>query len=236
MATTIDQANATLASADTGAAISVSKPSGASSGEVACVVIYANGAANTITDNNGSRPFTADSVVDEYAGGGITASLSVLYRTLDGGEGSTFDFTLGTSDRWTAVAFIISNPNSTLQDADSTVGNFTAVNNADFPDITAANAGSLHVIIVGHDSSGSDVSAPVEDYTTIKDHDSALSTGQALYVGYKAIASSGLITGVNAAWGGAQNGHNASVLLRDESIVPPVGGSGKIIFRNREYV
>lgn len=87
--------------ATTGTAVSVSKPAGVQVGDVVIVVVHSNGPRD-ISDNNGSAPFTSILSNREY--NGPSAQVDLFYRVIDGTEGSTLDFTLASSDRWSIIA------------------------------------------------------------------------------------------------------------------------------------
>jgi len=86
----------------TGSSVTVNMPSGAAAGKTVHVVVYGNTTA-TLSDNNGSYPFTKDYQNNsESVEGSVVA---VFSRTLTGGEGSTLTFNSTASDRLSAIPF-----------------------------------------------------------------------------------------------------------------------------------
>lgn len=82
-------------------AVSMATPSGGQPGDRLYTCVHYNNTPS-ITDNNGAAPTTLWSTTAPY-----TASFSFFYRTLTGAEGANTAYTLGTSQRWTVVGWIL---------------------------------------------------------------------------------------------------------------------------------
>lgn len=153
-------------SAATGTAISVSAPTGTTTGDVVVVSIHANGGTRTITDNNGSTPFTGD-LTNYHDASGVTNTISIYSRRIVGGDPTTYNFTLSGSDRWSIAAITFSDPDpSTIYDVSPSSANATGRSGSgaatiDAPTITTINANAFHVVCGYADTSGLTVSGPV---------------------------------------------------------------------------
>jgi hypothetical protein len=132
MATTVRSSSQN--SASTGTAVSVSAPTGTAAGDLVVVVVHGNGQI-TIADNNGATSFTKASITGDDASGnykpnptsGQTAA--IFTRRIQGGDPSTYNFTLSAIGRWGVVAVCFQNPHaSTIFDVAPAGGN-----NADEP-------------------------------------------------------------------------------------------------------
>lgn len=89
----------------TGTAVSVSAPTGTVPGDVVVISVHCNG-QTTIVDNNGSTSFTEK--INDYkpnVSDGHTAS--IFERKIIAGDPSTYNFTIGSSGRWSIVAVTI---------------------------------------------------------------------------------------------------------------------------------
>jgi hypothetical protein len=116
----------------------VNMPSGAQSGDLLIILISKNGDVDT-TDNNGSTPTVEDADVNGFPGGNGIARYS---RILTSSEPSSFTFTLPSSQRWDAIAFIVRNWDGTTKfDLNPNTGQGTATSKGG----TTNYAGSLVV-------------------------------------------------------------------------------------------
>lgn len=175
----------------TGTAISVAKPSGAASGDFVVCIVQANG-QTTIADNNGSAAFTVAPNFSNYkpnTGSGHT--VSVFSRTLDGTEGSTFDFTSGASGRWSVIAIcwngahafdVAPNTANAANDDSASTGNITC------PAITTGVANAHHVTFCCWDSSLYGTITTPTGYTLLQN---ASTDGEPMHASYKNIVSAG---------------------------------------------
>lgn len=188
--------------AATGTAVSVAAPTGTTDGDVVLVCVHCNN-ATTIVDNNGSTSFTED--VNDYqeVTAGLTASL--FSRRIQSGDPSTYNFTIGSSTRWTAIAVCLQSPHSSdIYDVTSSNTQQAAGIDAviDAADITTLTANAIHCIFAGADGASNAFDDPPAGYT------SPQNTGnQSLIFSYLVIASPGAtgavalgFTTVNAAF------------------------------------
>jgi hypothetical protein len=149
MATTVRSSSSNQAT--TGTAISVTAPTGTTTGDV--VVIAINGNNNTtIADNNGSTPFTADiSNWSPNTVGGQT--MSIYLRTIQTGDPTTYNFTLGTTGRWAIVAVTFQNPQATFYDVAPSTANGINLDNPmnqftiDCKSITTQSNNAIHIAL-----------------------------------------------------------------------------------------
>ena len=153
-------------SSSTGTAITVPAPSGTAVGDVVIVVVHGNG-QTTINDQNGNTPFTKD--LNDYQpnpSSGMT--VSIFSRRVQFGDPSTYNFTMGASARWSAVAIAFQNPDpNTVYDVAPSTSNVSSSDcppcssSITVPSITTVNDGSIQVLVGLVDgSSGSVVSGP----------------------------------------------------------------------------
>ena len=97
-------------SSGSGTAITVTKPTGGSPGDLLLIIINHNDELKTIADNNGSTPCTQQIDINGALGSG---GLAVWYRFVGASEPASYAFTFSGSDRWTIVACILHNAHST---------------------------------------------------------------------------------------------------------------------------
>ncbi len=182
------------ASNGSGTAVAITAPSGTAAGDLVLVVVHSNN-VTTIADNNGGTPFT-ESVNDyQETDAGLTASLFV--RRIQSGDPGTYNFTLGTSSRWGAIAVALSSPHaSTIFDVVSSNtqqgGGVDATMTA--ASITTLTANAIHFAVFGADGSGNAFVTAPDGYTTHQN----LTSNQTLLVTSKVIASPGA-TGAQSA-------------------------------------
>ena len=100
-------------SSGSGTAISVTKPTGMSNGDLLVVVINHNGPDKTTADNNGATPTTKQIEVQGSVPDN-TGAIPIFYRYVGYAEPATYAFTLSGSDRWTIVAFGLSGADRTF--------------------------------------------------------------------------------------------------------------------------
>lgn len=179
-------------SGSSGTAVSVSSPSGAATGKAVVIVVHAN-TQTTITDNNGSTAFTKDSNIGDYKPNTTAGHTVALFkRILQAGDPSTFNFTLGASARWSVVALLVTNPNTTTfydiapstsnasNRDDSTAATISA------PTTTTSNDKSIDVILgFSDDGTGGAMTGPA-GYTT-----RGTPVDEPQYVGSKVITPAG---------------------------------------------
>jgi len=177
-------------SAASGTAVTVTAPTGTTTGDVVVISVHSNN-QTTIADNNGATPFTED--INDYkpnTSGGHT--VSVFSRRIQAGDPSSYAFTLGTTGRWSIVATTFQNPNATnIYDVAPSTSNAA---NADdsaaatiaAPAITTNTTNTIHVVC-GYfdDGAGGTPSAPA-GYST-----SGVEADEPQGVFYKTIAAAG---------------------------------------------
>lgn len=145
--------DSTINTAASGTSISVSAPAGTTAGDLVIVTVVSNG-VRTVTDNNGATPFDKDEECSE-SNQGVTGSL--FSRRIQGGDPSTYNFTLSGSDRWSIVAVTFQDPDpSTIYDV---VAVCTPSDNGQtsrtVPSITTQTDNAIHVVWLGLDGGGS---------------------------------------------------------------------------------
>ena len=150
---------------DTGTAVSVTAPSGTTTGDLVVVEVTANGVV-TIVDNNGGTPFTAPFAEYQETSAGI--SRRVFRRRIVGGDPSTYNFTIGASGRWSVIARAFSSPHAT-DDFDVTPASGNSAQQSSGTtlsavDITTNFANSIHCVSIGTDSPGNAVTATPAGY------------------------------------------------------------------------
>ena len=148
MATTLRASNSN--SSTTGTAVSVTAPTGTTTGDVVIISVHCNN-QTTIVDNNGATAFTED--INDYkpnTTGGHT--LSIFSRRIVGGDPSTYNFTIGTSGRWSIIADTWQNPNaSSIYDVSPSTANAANADNSsastiNAPTITTLTSNAIHVV------------------------------------------------------------------------------------------
>lgn len=138
-------------SASTGTAVSVSAPTGTIAGDVVVITLHGNG-QTTFVDNNGATPFTASSVSDYKPNTSGGHTVSIYTRTIEAGDPSTYNFTMGTSGRWSIIADTYKSPNTTsFFDVAPNTSNAANADNSDAatidaPSITTLTANAIHVV------------------------------------------------------------------------------------------
>lgn len=166
---------------------SISEPAGAQVGDKIIVVVSVNG-QTTIDDNNGSTPFTED--INDYKPNTSSGNtVSVFSRIKQSGDPTTYNFTPGTTGRWSAVAICLkgggydvapSTGNAANDDTSST-GTINA------PSITVGN-NSLHIVVCTWDTASIGTITTPSGYTLIQN---ANGGGEPLHASYKAFATGG---------------------------------------------
>lgn len=189
MATAYRAGNAN--SSATGTAVSVTAPTGTTTGDAVICIVHVN-TDTTIADNNGSTPFTED--INDYKpnpGNGHTQS--IFSRIIQAGDPTTYNFTSGASGRWGIVAMTFSDPDPSIYDVAPTTAN---ASNVDDPgsgtgvtdSITTNTANAFHIVSCGWDTSAIGTITTPSGYTLIGN---ANGGGEPLHASYKLIASQG---------------------------------------------
>lgn len=141
---------ATSADAATGN-VSITHGLSITSGDVIVATINANGAGNTVTDNNGSTAFTADHNTANPDSG----SYYVFSRVCGGSEPATYSWTLGSSNRWSVVLRQYRGVDATIWDVApgaSTVTTGLVSATAVASSITIATSGACGLVLMGDDA------------------------------------------------------------------------------------
>jgi hypothetical protein len=149
-------------------AVSVSAPAGTTAGDLVSIVVSNNLNGVSVTDNNGSTPFTLDSTQDETGAG---SRQTIWSRRIIAGDPSTYAFTLGSSQRWTIVAVTFSNPNQgVIYDVtpSSTINANTDPATRTAPSITTLTPKAIHCSIITADGSARSFTATPAGYTVEK--------------------------------------------------------------------
>jgi len=178
----------------TGTAMSVSAPSGTTAGDFVVIVAHGNG-QTTITDNNGSTPFTATAISDWKPNTGNGHTMSVYYRQIQAGDPSTYNFTLGASGRWSLVAVTFTGghtfdvaPNTTdrINDDSALTGTITV------PSLTTTFDKVMHITLCGWDTASVGTISVPSGYTELQ---TANGGSELLSVAYKLLTTEGATGG-----------------------------------------
>lgn len=159
MATTIRSSSSN--SSTTGTAVSVTAPTGTTTGDVVIISVHSNG-QTTIVDNNGATPFTED-INDYQPNPGAGHTVSVFSRRIQGGDPGTYNFTIGSSGRWSIIAVTFQNPHGTdIYDVAPNTANAANAddsldNNIAAPSINTLTANAIHTVI-GYSDDGTGTS------------------------------------------------------------------------------
>lgn len=191
-------------SSSSGSAVSVDKPSGAVTGDTVFVVVQGNGQI-TISDNNGSTPFTPAPNFTDYKPNTTNGhTMTVFKRKLVDGDPATYNFTLSVAGRWSVDALCFSGNNVDYDVAPNTANAANEDNSddgsIDAPAITVAN-NSIHVVFCGWDTSAIGTITTPSGYTLAAN---ANGGGEPLHSSYKVFAtgaSTGAVTCQNTEFG-----------------------------------
>lgn len=164
-------------SASTGTAVSVSAPTGTTTGDTVVVTLHGNG-QTTFVDNNGATPFTASSVSDYKPNTSGGHTVSIYYRTIQAGDPATYNFTMGATGRWSIIADTYKSPNTTsffdVAPSTSNAANVddSAATTINAPTITTLTGKAIHVVH-GYfdDGSAGNPSGPSGYYAAGADND-----------------------------------------------------------------
>jgi hypothetical protein len=119
-------------------------------GDVIIALVNGNGSGQTTTDNNGATPFTsADSAANPDS-----ATAYVFYRVCGDGEPSTYNFTQGSSSRWSIILRQYRGVGSTVWDVAPAAANRAAASSAATavaPAITIATTGAAGLVLMADD-------------------------------------------------------------------------------------
>lgn len=130
-------------------AVSVTKPTNTTAGDVVIFFVHSN-ADPSCSDNNGSTPATLKYSVNEI--GPTGTSLFIWYRVCGASEPATYNFTLGSSQRWVCSALTyrgVHNASPFDVDPSSSSRNTANSTTTSTKSITTINYGSM-VIAVGY--------------------------------------------------------------------------------------
>ncbi len=120
-------------------------------GDVIVAIVNANLASNTVTDNNGSTPFTPD----DWGENLDSARTYIFSRVAGASEPSTYNWTLGSSSRWSVILQQFRNVDASIWDVAPSAANRAIANDGDAtaeaPAITIATAGAMGIVAMGDD-------------------------------------------------------------------------------------
>lgn len=182
---------ATSNSSTTGTAISVSAPTGTTTGDFVKVFVHANG-DTTIVDNNGSTPFT-EQVNDYHPNPSNGHTMSVFSRVIQAGDPSTYNFTSGASGRWGIIAICATDsvtpvddvaPSTTYASNRDSSGDGTIVTTS----ITTGVDNAIHIVVGGWDTGAIGSITTPAGYTLLAN---ANGGGEPTHASYKVIATAG---------------------------------------------
>lgn len=179
---------------------SVSAPAGAQVGDKMIVIVTANG-QTTISDNNGSTPFTED--INDYKPNTSNGNtISVFSRIIEAGDPSTYNFSVGATGRNAAIAICLKggqydvapNTANAANDDSASTGTISA------PAITVAD-NSIHIVVCTWDTGAIGTITTPSGYTLIEN---ANGGGEPLHASKKDFAtgaSTGAVSIVNTEYG-----------------------------------
>lgn len=176
---------------DGGTGVPLDAPSGVSVGDFVVVVVHGNGQI-TISDNNGSTPFTK--VLSDYKPNPNNGhTISIFARTIQAGDPSTYNFTLSSGGRRAGVAMRFTDSISPSFDVAPDTGNAVSADNSDsgditIPSITTLVDNAIHVLVAGWDTSSIGSISTPSGYTLIEN---ANGGGEPLHTSYKVISTAG---------------------------------------------
>jgi len=153
------------ATGSSGTAISITKPTGVTSGDVVIAFVYANNPATSIVDNNGANSFTTIGSLRNETG--VFVGL-VAYRVAGGSEPASYAWTSNSSGAWGVVIATYTGVNTTtVEDTTSTYNfNVDPSSVSDCDSLTTATDGAFSLVMGTVDSSTSALSAgPGNGYT-----------------------------------------------------------------------
>lgn len=217
MATTVRASSSN--SATTGTAVSVTAPTGTTTGDVVIVTVHCNG-QTTIVDNNGATAFTED--LNDYKPNTTAGqTLSVFSRRIVGGDPSTYNFTIGATGRWNVIAVALQNPDpSTIYDVTPTGGNnrdTTLAATVSAASITTTTANAIHFCVGCIDTNALTMSGTPAGYTVEKN----VSPNQTTAVVYKVIAAAGATGAQTFTASGNEAMMAAKFAIKDGATTPP---------------
>lgn len=217
MATAI-RATAANAAAS-GTAITVTAPTGTAAGDRVSILIAGNG-SGTITDNNGSTPFTRPAN-GRQTQTGTGQFAEYWYRDIQSGDPSSYAFTASVSDRWGILAIAWSDPSATFFDVDLTWNTVTAFQTTGTsPAITTAINGSIHISVLFPDNPTNTCTAnpsTTDGYNLLRNAGNQLICACDL-----AIATAGSVTAKSFTYGGGGSSGNIGLSFA----VNPTGAGG----------
>lgn len=148
MATTLRASSSN--SASSGTAVSVTAPTGTTTGDVVVISLHGNN-QTTFVDNNPGTAFTATSVSDYKPNTGGGHTVSIYTRTIAPGDPTTYNFTMGTTGRWSIIADTWRDVNATFFDVAPSTSNALGTDNSsastiNAPTITTLSANAIHVV------------------------------------------------------------------------------------------
>lgn len=138
MAIAFRASGSALASSGGASAVTVTKPAGATAGDVAVAIISLN-SSTAVTDNNGAAAWTKVAEHNEAA-----HSMCVWRRVLDGAEGASYDFTADASVSWGIVTAEYSGVDTTTPiDVAPSFQSDAATTTGTAPSVTTVTDGAL---------------------------------------------------------------------------------------------
>lgn len=191
-------------SSPSGSAVSVAKPTGAATGDLIKVIVQGNGQI-TISDNNGSTPFTKETNFSDYKPNSSNGhTVTVFKRVLQAGDPATFNFSLSAAGRWGVVAVCLTG-NSVDDDVAPNTANAANEDDSDdgtisAPAITVAN-NTIHIVFCGWDTAATGTITTPSGYTLAAN---ANGGGEPLHVSYKVFTTggdTGAVSIENSEWG-----------------------------------
>lgn len=215
-------------SANTGAsgtAVSITAPTGTTTGDMALCIISTNGVI-THVDNNGGTPFSEN--LPDYQDSG-SGTLTIWTRRIMAGDPGTYNWTIGASNRWTVHCITFQNPNvsgfydgsiSTNADGTSTLTTGTANG------ISTTQANSIHVVTLTTDGPSNTITGTPAGYTCHQN-----GGNQALATCTKVITTIGSTGTQSFSWDTVSEYLSASFAIFDQAAVSSIRIFGEPLFR-----
>lgn len=205
-----------------GTAVSIAHLQTLQAGDWAIVQVNSNNDVVDITDNNGTDTFLRKYQDNPSA----SSTYAIFSRALDGGEGSTFDFTIDNSESWSAQVRIIRADSGEIDwdipPAVATQDSALSGTTATAPSITTTVANTLGLVFVSTDGSSTTYSAPTNGYGDLLSHAAGRSQGSVS----KAISSAGATGTTALTLSGSNDWAIHQVALKE------VGGAARTITAN----
>jgi hypothetical protein len=149
MATTVR--SVTQASAPTPTTLPLVTPASQATGDVLVVVLHVNSNPITITQTS-AQAATHPLTVDSASAGQVSHSAAVFSRRIQSGDPTQWEFIIGSSNRWTLLAWLFQSPHASVIYDVAPTFNWAGVGSpVNSPTITTLTANAIHCAMAGID-------------------------------------------------------------------------------------